>query len=351
MDIFEFVRVQENRLKLCVLYFRRILFAKNHFKVPFYKKLLANFSGGFLADQWELYDLNMKKRKEYLSEFDWYRSRYINAPFDILLNNKVMATEALKQHVRVPEIYAVKNRTDTYDYEGHRLSGEEIIEIIQNHGDVFIKPYGKGKGVGVNHITYENAEFFWDGEKSSMENIKRKLEDRKEWYISEAVYQNEYGNSLYDKTVNTMRIITLRDPETQEFKNAFAVQRIGTSETIPVDNASRGGIVCKINMETGKLSEGRTLHSHKVYRKHPDSGTDLENTYVPEWDRIKDEILSLSNRFPYFYFIAWDVIVTKDNELCIVEANTSSGVNIIQLWGGQRNGELGRFYKYHHIIK
>ena len=40
-----------------------------------------------------------------------------------------------------------------------------------------------------------------------------------------------------------------------------------------------------------------------------------------------------------------------DGTNCIIEANTSSGVNIIQLWGGQRNGELGDFYRHYGVIR
>lgn len=49
------------------------------------------------------------------------------------------------------------------------------------------------------------------------------------------------------------------------------------------------------------------------------------------------------------HFIAWDILLTSDGP-CIIEANTSSGINIIQLWGPQRNGELGDFYRAHRVI-
>ena len=58
MDFFKFSRWAIKKMKLVLLYFRRILFAKNHFKCPFYKKIRANLSGGFLADQWMLYDFD-----------------------------------------------------------------------------------------------------------------------------------------------------------------------------------------------------------------------------------------------------------------------------------------------------
>ena len=52
MDFFEFTRWGIKKTKLFVLYWRRIVFAKNHFKCPWYKKINANICGGFLADQW-----------------------------------------------------------------------------------------------------------------------------------------------------------------------------------------------------------------------------------------------------------------------------------------------------------
>ena len=51
MDAFTFVRWAVKKMKLFVLYWRRIVFAKNHFKCPWYKKIKANLCGGFLADQ------------------------------------------------------------------------------------------------------------------------------------------------------------------------------------------------------------------------------------------------------------------------------------------------------------
>lgn len=61
-------------------------------------------------------------------------------------------------------------------------------------------------------------------------------------------------------------------------------------------------------------------------------------------------MVDLARKLPFMNFIAWDILLT-DEGISIIEANTSSGVNIIQLWGPQRNGELGRFYRAHGCIK
>lgn len=337
------------KLKLFVLYWVRIVFVKNKFKCSFWKKLRANIFGGYLADQWILYDFDNNDKKEYLSEYDWYRSRYINEPFDFLMNNKIAAAEILKQYVRVPESYMIKNKGFLSSFNSEEMQYETAIDLLKEKGMLFIKPYGVGKGEGVHILIYKDGKIFVDEKEYTEEEFLKFLKGRDNWFISEAMKQHAYSDAIYDKTVNTIRLITLRDPETHQFKIFFAVQRIGTSATIPVDNGSRGGLVSKIDLETGTLSEARCLHNLNVYKVHPDSQAPIEGAVIPEWNRIKKEILELANKMPYMHFVAWDILLTHDGTMCIIEGNTSSGVNIIQLWGGQRHGELGDFYRHHGV--
>lgn len=333
------------------MYVRRILFAPRHIPTTSLRALRANLLGGFTSDQWELYELDSKKRRQYLSEFDWYRSRYINEPYDCMLNNKVIASEALKSYIRVPETIFVKCRGQIGDTHGNIVKPTDILAFLSTGQDLIIKPVDKGKGVQVNALSSRDGRFYLDDKLSSKDELIKLLNSRKEWLLQERIRQHSYADKLFDKSVNTIRIITLRDPQTQCFKVFFAVQRIGLSRTAPVDNASRGGLVCKIDLETGQLSEARSLHNKDVYERHPDSDCRFEEVCIPSWNALKSEILALAERFSYLSFVAWDVVLTEDGGICVIEANASSGVNIIQLWGGQRQGELGDFYRAHRIIK
>ena len=55
-------------------------------------------------------------------------------------------------------------------------------------------------------------------------------------------------------------------------------------------------------------------------------------------------------KLPYLKFVAWDLLITE-KDICVIEANSSSGVNIIQVFGGQKNKELGKFFKENNVIK
>lgn len=98
-----------------------------------------------MADQYELYDLKHNDKKQFLSEFDWYRSRYINEPFDFAFNNKVVCAEILKQHIRVAENYFIKNKGVIYDFYQGVKTNEEIYESLKREGRLVIKPFAKGR--------------------------------------------------------------------------------------------------------------------------------------------------------------------------------------------------------------
>ena len=342
------------RIKLTVLWVRRILLAPDHFSSNPIRKLALALSGGYLTDQYAIYDFKNNDKREYLSEFDWYRSRWINEPFDQMLNNKIICTEVLQQYVYVPKLLAMKNKRRMVSLEKDRadeyLSCDDIHELLKAHGSLFMKPLAAGKGKGVYRLEFTDGSIAIDGALTSKEDFDVFLEKEDGWFLSETVRQHAFLDSIYDKTTNTIRFITLRDPESGNFKVFFAVQRIGTSATIPVDNGSRGGLVSQISLETGELSEARSLHSLDVHINHPDSGAPIKGAVIPNWGKIKEEMLDLARKFPFMNFIAWDILLTERG-ICIIEANTSSGVNIIQLWGAQKNGELGDFYRAHGVIK
>lgn len=338
------------RVKLIVLYITRIVFVKNNFHVSLITKLRANLFGGYLADQYVLYDFKHNDKKEYLSEFDWYRSRYINEPFDFAFNNKVVCSELLKEHIRTPENFFIKNKGILLDFENGPVSTSDVYQCLKRKGKLFLKPFALGKGNGIHLIEYEMGETYIDKRPCTGSEIQRMIEEKQDYIVCEYMKQHRYAANLYDRTVNTIRLITMRDTKKHEFRIFFAVQRIGRKETIPVDNGSKGGLVARIDLETGLLSEARCLHELEYYCVHPDSGNKIEGVKIPMWDEIKRKILEACRKIPYMDFIAWDLLVTEDG-LCMIEANTSSGVNILQLWGGQRQGELGEFFRYYGVIK
>lgn len=304
-----------------------------------------------MVDQVALYDFKHNDKKQYLSEFDWIRSRQINEPYNSLLDNKVVFAELVRDYCPTPELYAVK--------KGSRITGmgsrhldcmDDVFALLRREGAFVVKPVRGGKGGGVHIVKYNNGVITDDGRECTPDELRCTLEKQHDWFICSLAHQADYLNEIYAESANTIRMIVLRDTPEREFELAFAVQRIGAGWTGSVDNGSKGGLIANVNIATGELSEARTLHDLMVYNVHPDSGHPIKGVVIPNWESIKKGVLEVSSHFPYLDIIAWDILPTPDG-FTVIEANTSSGVNIIQLWGPQRYGRLGQFYRDHGIIK
>lgn len=341
----------ERKCKLLLLFWVRIIFAKNHFKVPFWRKLALNFRGGYVADQYVIYDLQHQNKKDYLSEFDWYKSRYINEPFDGMLNNKLVCADIFKHTIDVPPTLFVKNKKNLSNYQSDDHTLVAFLDEVKKHRRVFVKPISLGKGNGVHLLEYSNHQFYQDRQGISSDRIIEQLNRSQNWFATPSIEQAAYLDDIYDKTSNTIRIITVKDSATKRFKVIFAIQRIGVKASIPVDNGSRGGLISKIDLETGELSVAKSIQALGEHSFHPDSKQPIAGVIIPNWQKIMEEVLAVSNQFPYLNFIGWDILPNKQGGISMVEANTSSGVNIIQIWGPQRYGELGDFYRDHSVIK
>ena len=337
------------RLWLILVFIVRIVFAKRNFKVSIFRGLYFNFHGGFTSDQVALYHLTKENKKMYLSELDWYKSRRINYPNSHMLNDKLKCTEIIKKYVMVPKTVLKKQNNILVTDNNEKITIDEAIELIQNNKSCFFKPIAQGKGRGILKIEYIKKDFYIDYEKASKNQIKELLNLKDNYFISQSVVQADYLKKIYDKTSNTIRLVTARDNNNQ-VKVLFAVQRIGTKKTIPVDNGSRGGLVSKIDTKTGILSEAKSIQNNNTYIYHPDSNFKIKGICIPRWEEIKNKMIKVMKKLPQFKFIAWDILVTND-DFYILEANSSSGVNIIQVFGGERYQELGKFYKEQGIIK
>ena len=347
----QFLNVCLEKIKLAVLWVVRILFAPNHFHQSVFKRIRYAVCGGYMIDQVKMYDFEHNDPKQYLSEFDWYKSRSINGHYSHMLNNKVVFAEMLRQFCSAPEIYVVKKDKRLAGMHGRRIdSYEDIVALLKEVGAFVVKPVNIGKGLGVRVVKWEDGTLIHNDKPMSEADFIAALKKSSNWHIVEFAQQAEYLNKIYAPSANTIRMIVLRSANTKEFELAFAVQRIGAGWTGAVDNGSRGGLIANIDIESGEMSEARTLHDLAVYENHPDTDSPIKGVVIPNWENIKAGVLAASANFPYLDIIAWDILPTEDG-FTVIEANTSSGVNIIQIWGPQRYGRLGQFYREHGVIK
>jgi len=255
--------------------------------------------------------------------------------------------------VRTPATLAYLDRGMIVDELGHPLDIPAVIDRIKKENRVVLKPIIGGGGDGVAVLSISGDKFYVDGK--ILDDPETYLRGCKRSFLSTFVVQHPYASALYPKSVNTLRIVTMRDPDTRQVFVSHALQRIGNDKSAPVDNFSRGGLVVNIDHSTGELLRAANCHNAKgvveFIHTHPDTGAAIVGQRVPNWKEVLRVARQAHSSFPQAELIAWDFVLNEDAEPVMIEANASTGVIIIQVHEPMlADPRVRRFFEFHGIV-
>ena len=157
------------------------------------------------------------------------------------------------------------------------------------------------------------------GERHDVPNWYRKLQLAPEgWLLEEYLQQHPLLAAINATSVNTARILVIE--ERGEYRTRGAFLRVGRTGS-QVDNTSRGGLACPIDIASGRIVEAIDMTpARNNYKEHPDSGTQLIGLTIPHWPecmRLAGSALAL---FPQMSFAGLDIAVTEEGP-SVIELN------------------------------
>lgn len=174
-------------------------------------------------------------------------------------------------------------------------------------------------------------------------------------FIVEAgIRQHPYASRIHPHCVNTIRVLTLKDPDTGQQFVAGAAHRFGTQRTGSVDNFSRGGLSALVDIESGILSAAKSnpgFYPRDRHPRHCDSGAAIEGVSVPYWGQAKDLCIKVATAIPGMVHVGWDVAITAGGPV-IVEGNARiANPNLIQAHRPLlTDPRVRRFYEFHGVL-
>ncbi len=113
-----------------------------------------------------------------------------------------------------------------------------------------------------------------------------------------------------------------------------------------VDNFHNGGLGTQLDPDTGAIITDALDGSYNSYAVHPDSGKPFRGFVYPCWDKVKEAVCESAKQVPNVRYIGWDVVVTENETVEFVEANTRPG-NMLP----QSTDQVGKRPKYEHYIQ
>lgn len=161
------------------------------------------------------------------------------------------------------------------------------------------------------------------------------IDDNNLYIIQEELNQHPFINNIYPESINTVRVITIRNKGKIEVFSAL--HRFGTVHSGKVDNWSAGGIIVPIEVSTGKYDRFGILSKEAVlanetniyHESHPDTGKSWKGKTVPMWEKIKETACRAHATLPTVVSVGWDIVVGPDGVL-VLEGNDNWGISTVQ---------------------
>ena len=271
---------------------------------------------GFCSLHKKLYGLTKQNVQQYLDDSSYRKLHPINGDYSALIDNKAFLPLLISE---VPKVHVVVVEGSVRHI---RIGGHEYREALFDHLHDFVrvdhqqlvgKPLNSSGGDG----------FFLIDNATMQVTIEQLMAKRASFIINERVKQHEYASGIFEKTLNTVRVVLMRDPADRQLFVARAFHRFGTERSSPVDNAAKGGLVVPIELATGRLGKGLVYKRPQFgwHSRHPDTGRPVEGIVIPTWVSILSEIVRSFDSLHWFDYGGLDVVVLPSGYL-ILEVNS-----------------------------
>lgn len=193
-----------------------------------------------------------------------------------------------------------------YDTDYVVVGPESLFKSIREvHPDVFVKKDGPGRGMGVSKL-------------ASGELNQDQFKKLGNCVIQAPVKQHEAFEEMVPGPVATVRITTVKELDGKITVRSASLRlgRQGAS-WVAADNAVRIPVVS----DRGDLDRHCYLQRWIRSPHHPDTKVRFESRRVPRFEEAAAQCVKLHASVPHFSIIGWDLTVTDDSKIKLLEWN------------------------------
>ena len=196
---------------------------------------------------------------------------------------------------------------------------KEFSKFCKKHKTVFAKYPRSFGGQQIEKVdTDESTDF---------SALYKRLRENGQVLIEEKIKQHPVMNELCPSSVNSIRIVTLRD-KNGVVHYLYSLLRFGNG-TKAVDNITSGGMYILLDKDGKSASKAFCDKTGLFYDTHPMTGVDLLNFRVPMHDEAVELCKKAANVIPEVGYIGWDAAVTENGPL-LIEGNVLPGYDMYQ---------------------
>lgn len=303
-------------------------------------KILSIHRKGFVVSDWSIMGVTAENYKAYLSDAQYCRMHPLNGKFTQWIDDKLTLKylcSGTELDRYMPEYYYQideKGRViclmDAPVYK-QDAAGEDIAALLKEKGVLAIKQIAGSIGKGFYKSEYKDGVCLLNGEPMDECEFCKRMSALRNYIVIEYLRPHKELAEYCPDTVNCIRYLLGRVNGRLEMVKGFI--RFGTKKSSFVENYNVGGVLCFLD-ENGCYHNGNIIHDsgleNCVVQNHPDSGKVLEGR-IPLWDEVVKAGEAFDRRFPQLKYLGMDFVITSDDRVKILEINSLTSLDTIQL--------------------
>lgn len=278
--------------------------------------------------------LSLRQKQNYLNEAQYLaRIQALNPPQYRKFSQHKLVEKSILRLLGVPtaEFIGYLHHTEGSDSQRNPLTNAtQLAQLLQRHTNerICFKP-SEGWG-GKGFIAAQTAQA---GGETRLQNLSHGAtaldvdsfynnylaENAAEGLVIERyIEQHDALKELNASSLNTLRIWLLQ--KGAEVRLVGAILRIGRAGKL-VDNASQGGMLAKVDLDTGRLEKAKNAEIFPThFSHHPDSGAAIEQMQLPHWEACRELAKECLRVFPKATFVGLDLAIGPAGPV-VVELN------------------------------
>ncbi len=310
---------------------------------------------GFYAESACSYGLNDSNVNDYLSDYDYYKIWPLNGWTRIWVNDKLTLKMVLANSEYgdlMPKYYyystpgGLKPLVDN-PYQDNKV--ESFIKLLSEVKEYACKPCNGTTAIGFVKMSYEGGEYLINEKPVTKAEIADFINSHPNYVFTEYIHPSE-DFSKFSNQIHTMRIVTLNDkgydPQIAGGYLRLPNQNNGEANYTVLDGSdvNKFNLFVELNPHTGEYGNAKKTFANRVEstKIHPDTGAEIAG-FVKNYDKLKQTILGIAQRFNTLEWLGFDIGVTDHGFKCM-EINTHPGIKYMQIFRSLYADDLTRDY-------
>jgi hypothetical protein len=145
------------------------------------------------------------------------------------------------------------------------------------------------------------------------------------------ICQHKFFEEMISGSVATIRVLTVRDGAGWIDLRASYL-RLGRKDTawVQSDNSVRIAIIDR----NGKLDRFGYTEDWRRWPNHPDTNYSFYEKHIPRFEEAVEYCTRLHALVPHFVIVGWDITISSDNEIKLIEWNADCDIKFVEATTG-----------------